>query len=94
MKISEIGVGGKIEVEGTIKSMEEPKIFNKYGKDLKLVNAMLEDDSGSIKLTLWNDEAEKVTEGSKVKIVNGYCSEFRGDKQLSAGKFGKLEVLE
>ena len=93
-KISEIAIGGKIDVEGTIKSMEEPKVFNKFGKDLTLVNAMLEDDSGSIKLALWNDDVMKVSEGCKVKIVNGYCSEYKGEKNLSPGKFGKLEVCE
>lgn len=94
MKISEINIGGKIEVEGIIKSVEEPKVFNKYGKDLTLVNAMLEDDSGSIKLALWNDDAMKVQEGSKIKISNGWCSEYKGEKNLSPGKFGKLEILE
>ena len=30
----------------------------------------------------------------KVKITNGYVSEFQGELQLTTGKFGKLEVLE
>lgn len=94
MKISEIKTGGKIDVEGTVKGMQEPKTFNKYGKDLKLVSATLEDDSGMIKVTLWNEDSEKVQEGCRVKITNGFCSEYQGEKQLSAGKFGKLDVVE
>jgi replication factor A1 len=94
MKIAEIKPGlGKIDIEADVISMEEPRTFNKYGKDLKVANAIIKDDSGEIKLTLWNDEIEKVQPGSKIKITNGYCSEFKGEKQLTAGKFGKLEVL-
>ncbi len=32
--------------------------------------------------------------GDKVHITNGYVSEFQGEKQLTTGKFGKLEVVE
>ena len=37
---------------------------------------------------------DKVKTGDKVKITNGFVSEFRGEKQLSTGRFGKLEVVE
>jgi replication factor A1 len=94
MKISELKVNqGNVEVEGVIKNISEPRTFNKYGKDLKVANAALEDDSGDIKLSLWNDDILKVKVGDKIKIVNGFVSEFNGIKQLSSGKFGKIEVL-
>lgn len=95
MKISELKIGeGKVDVEGVAKNISDVRVFNKFGRDLRVANAMLEDDSGSIKISLWNDDIDKVKEGSKIKISNGYCSEFQGEKQLSAGKFGKIEVLE
>lgn len=95
MKISEINSGqGKIDVEAEVTSVDEPREFDKYGKKLRVANAMIKDDSGEIKLTLWNDEIDKVQQGMKIKITNGYCSEFKGEKQLSAGKFGSMEVLE
>jgi replication factor A1 len=95
MKISDIKTGeGKIDVQGTITNIGETRVFNKFGRDLKVANAMLEDDSGKIKLSLWNDDIMKVKEGAQIKISNGWCSEFQGEKQLSAGKFGKIELLE
>ena len=93
-KISEIKPRmGKIEVEGRIISKEEPRTFQKFGQTGRVCNAELEDDSGKIKLTLWNDEVDAVNVDDKVKITNGYCNEFQGEKQLTAGRFGKLEVL-
>lgn len=92
--ISELKSGqGSVNVEGVIKELGEVKIINKYGRELKLCNAILEDDSGSIKLTLWNDDAARFKEGDKVKIVNGYVSEFQGDLQLTSGKFGRMEKV-
>jgi len=94
-KISEIKPReGKLEVEGKIISKEEPRTFEKFGQAGRVCNAEIEDDSGKIKLTLWNDEIDKVKEGDTVKITNGYCNEFQGEKQLTAGRFGKLEVVD
>lgn len=95
MKISELTVGqGKVDVEGVAKNIGDTRVFNKFGRELKVANAVLQDDSGNIKISLWNDEIMKVGEGKKIKITNGYCSEFQGEKQLSAGKFGKIELVD
>ena len=95
MKISDLTIGqGNVEVEGTIKEIGETKTFNKFGRDLSVANAMLEDESGSIKLTLWNDDVTRFKDGDKLKVVNGYVNEFQGEKQLTSGKFGQLEKVD
>ena len=63
-------------------------------RDFRVANAVLQDSSGSIKISLWNDDADKFKSGDKVKIDNGYASEFNGVLQLSAGKFGKIGFVE
>lgn len=94
MKISDLQSGqGNVEIEAVIKELEEPKSFNKYGRELRLRNAVIEDDSGFVKLTLWNDDVDKYGLGEKIKITNGYVNEFQGEKQLTAGKFGKIEKI-
>ncbi|MFH1307574.1 MAG: SOSS complex subunit B family protein [archaeon] len=84
-------VEGSIEAE--VMEIGETREFNKFGNIIKVANATLKDDSGTIQLSLWNDEINKVSKGDKVKVTNGYVKEFQGDPQLSAGKFGKLEVI-
>jgi replication factor A1 len=94
MKISELKAGqGKVDVECKIKSKAEPRVMEKYGKELKVANAVVADDSGEIALTLWNDDVDKVKVEDTIRITNGYVSEFNGKKQLTSGKFGKLEVV-
>ena len=94
MKISELKTNqGSVEVEGVISELGDTRAFNKYGRELKVANAILKDDSGAIKLTLWNDDVTRFKEGDKIKITNGYVGEFQGEKQLTSGKFGKIEKV-
>lgn len=94
MKISELRAGqGNVEIEGIITEIGDTRAFNKYGRELKVSNAILKDDSGAIKLTLWNDDVMRFKEGDKIKIINGYVSEFQGEKQLTSGKFGRMEKI-
>jgi len=94
MKISELNSGqGNVEVQGTIKDIGDVRIFNKYGRELKVANAILSDDSGSIKLTLWNDDVTRFKDGDIIKVSNGYVGEFQGEKQLTSGKFGRIEKI-
>jgi len=95
MKISEIQANqGSINVEGDVVEVGEVREFEKFGRVLRVSNAVLKDDSGTIKLTLWNQEIEKVHKGDKVKVTNGYARSFKDEIQLTAGKFGKIEVVD
>ncbi len=94
MKLSELKSGqGKVDIELKVKSKAEPRVMSKYGRELKVGNAVVTDESGEMKLTLWNEDVDKVNVGDTIKITSGYVSEFNGEKQLTAGKFGKLEVI-
>ena len=59
----------------------------------RIVDAVVADESGSIKLTLWNDQIDLVNVGDNVKIDNGYITSFKGEIQLNVGKFGSLKVV-
>ncbi len=94
MKISELKAGtGKVEIEAEVVSIETPREINKMGRTLRVANAELKDDSGTISLVLWNDQIEKVSVGMKVKIENGYVNEWQNKAQLTLGKFGTLTPM-
>ena len=85
---SGINVQGKIERKGEVRT-----VTTKFG-ETKVCDAYLADDSGSIKLTLWADDTEKVKDGDMVSIEGGYTTSFRNEIQLNKGrKDGKLEVI-
>ncbi len=84
---------GKVEVEAEVVDKGEIREFNKFGKAGRVCNAKIKDDSGEIALTLWNEQIDQVNVGDKIKITNGYVNEWQGEKQLTTGKFGNLEIV-
>lgn len=96
MKISDLKAGtGNVTIVATVAQKDAPReVVTKFGKRLNVANVVLKDDSGSIQMSLWGADISKVDTGDKVEISNGYVSEFRGNPQLSTGKFGKIKVLE
>ncbi len=94
MKIAELNNNSrKINITATVTEKEEPRDVNtRFGKT-RVAEAIIEDDSGNMKLVLWGDEIDGVKIGDKVKIENGYIKEWNGELQLSVGKYGKMSVL-
>ncbi|MBM3228828.1 DNA-binding protein [Candidatus Parvarchaeota archaeon] len=93
MKISEVKAGTNATVSGEVTNMDEPReVVTKFGKKMRVASATLKDDSGEMVLSLWNDDIEKVQVGAKVTVENGWVAEYKGNLQISAGKFGKLNV--
>ena len=82
-------------VEGTIESISEPRTVNlKAGGQAQVADAVLKDETGQIKLTLWDAQIKMVKAGSKVTVENGYINSFKGENSLNVGKYGKLNVVE
>ncbi len=85
---------GKVDITLKVEDKEEPRTFAKFGKEGRVCNCIASDETGKIKVTLWNEQVDMVNAGDRIKITNGYVSEWQGELQLSTGKFGQLEVVE
>lgn len=96
MNVSEIQPGMMgIRVKGTIKTIGEIReVQTKFGNRTTVANAILSDDSGEVKFTLWGDQIQKVKIGDDVEVVNGMAKEWQGEIQISVGKRGELNVLQ
>ncbi|MEM0150035.1 MAG: OB-fold nucleic acid binding domain-containing protein [Candidatus Micrarchaeaceae archaeon] len=96
MKISELKVGtSSVTIQAKVVNKDEPReVVTKYGKRLSVANITLQDDTGSIAMSLWGNDIDAVNIGDMIEVSNGYVSEFRGTPQLSTGKFGKIKVVE
>jgi replication factor A1 len=82
-------------VEGTIESISEPRTVNlKAGGQAQVADAIIKDETGQIKLTLWDAQIKMVKTGSKVTVENGYINSFKGENSLNVGKYGKLNIIE
>jgi replication factor A1 len=94
MKISELQAKqGNVDIVAEVHEVSEAKEFSKFGKAGRVANAILKDDSGEIKLSLWNEQIDTVRKGTRVHIKNGFVNEWQGEKQLTTGRQGTIEVL-
>lgn len=92
MNISELKTGMRnVSVTGKIDSVGEPRTVNlKSGGTNTVADATISDESGTIKLSLWGEDINKIQAGDRISIENGYVNTFKGENSISVGKFGKL----
>ena len=96
MKINELRDGSRrVDIEANvIQKSETREVRSKFTNEtFKVADATIEDETGTITLTLWNEQTEQVNIGDRVRIENGYIKSFRGELQLNSGKYGTLTVL-
>ena len=95
MKINEIKIGlSAVSVEAKVIDVGEIReVMTRYGKR-NVANATIEDDSGEITLSLWEDQITSVKPGDKITITGAYISEFQGKLQLNMPRSGKMEVVK
>ena len=86
----------RVDVEAQVTEISEPRevTSRRTGETLTVADAVLTDDSGSIKLTLWNEQIDQVNVNDRVKITNGYVTSWQAEIQLNVGRYGTLTVLE
>jgi replication factor A1 len=85
----------RVNVEAKIVEKGNPREVTSRFKDetYRVADARIADETGSIKLTLWNEQIDQVNVNDNVKIENGYVTSFRGEVQLNVGKYGKLTIV-
>jgi replication factor A1 len=82
-----------VNLKAKILEVAEPKhVFTRYGNHASVAKASIADESGTIKLCLWNGQIGSVSAGDTVQIEGARVSAFRGEKQMSLEKNGTLNV--
>ncbi|MFQ6012220.1 MAG: DNA-binding protein [Thermoplasmata archaeon] len=97
MKIKDLRPRNKVDsIDLTVVEKGEPRSYtSREGATGQVCDATGRDEDGdTVTVTLWNDDIERVNPNSKIRITNGWATEWQGNLQLSAGRYGKLEVLD
>ncbi len=84
-----------VNLKAKVLEVTQPKqVFTRYGNYASLAKAVIEDETGQIKLCLWNDQIDAVSAGATVQIENARTSTFKGERQLSLGKTGTVNNID
>ena len=95
LNIKELHDGMKrVNIQARVAEKSDTREVTSKFKDqtYRVATVTIADETGTVKLTLWNDQIEMVKVNDTVKIENGYVTSFRGEIQLNVGKFGILTV--
>ncbi len=97
VKVSELGPYSK-QVNTTIKVVQKGEaretVSRQDGTTHRVLDALVGDDTGTIYMTLWDDNIDKVNESDTVNVKNGYVRPFKGSMRLNIGRYGSLEPAE
>ena len=98
-RISDIGLNEAYSVIGRITGIDTIREFVKRDGSIgKVANVYVTDDSGRIKVALWDDHTkliERIDVGSLIKVIDGYAKiGYNDEVELSIGWRGKIDLLE
>ncbi len=87
-----------ITLEARVKHAFPSKSFEKGDKKGVLCNLLIEDGSGEIRLTLWNNDAkrfeqEKLERGAAIKLEGCYTTAWNDKVQLNLGFGGSFNII-
>lgn len=84
-----------VNVIAKVLSVGEPKeIPSRFGPSRKVAEVPIADESGTVVLSLWQDQIGSVAEGETIQIENGYVSLVKGHIRVNVGKYGKISKSE
>jgi replication factor A1 len=88
---------GMSQISLKAKVLEVPAaklVFTRFGNYASVANALIGDETGSIKLCLWNEQIGSISVGDMIQLENARASTYRGERQLNIGKKGTLNNIK
>jgi hypothetical protein len=84
----------RVSVEAEVlEPAESSSIRTRYGSNAVVTNVWIGDETGKVKLCLWNEPAVSLIQGDMIQIKNASVSMFRGERQLLLGRSGTMNLL-
>ena len=86
--------GVNLKVKCGTKNDEKEVVSKQTGETLRVTEALVGDESGSIYITLWNDDIDKMVSDHVYKVSNAYTTVFKTSLRLNIGKYGSFEEIQ
>jgi replication factor A1 len=87
-----------VNLRGRVLDTDSVRTFDRDdGSEGRVSNLVLGDATGRVRVTMWDERADRATElspGVSVEIVDGYVRERDGDIELHVGSRGRIDEIE
>lgn len=94
LKIDQLTSGMKnLTIHGRITKIPPGRgVMTRWGEQASISNATVADDTGSIRLSLWNNQITTFHIGDEIEIYNCYVTQFAGERQLRVKRKGRISI--
>lgn len=94
VQVKDLRIGMKnVNLKAEVVEIAEPtSVVTRFGNYASVANALISDETGKIKLCLWNEQINSISVGDNIQIENAKIYAFRGEKQVRVGKNGTLHT--
>ena len=80
-----------IHIKVTIAEISEPKkIITSKGIEHEILEAKVEDETGTMTLVLWDEKVLSLKVRDILRIGNGFVTSFKGEWRINVGKYGEI----
>jgi len=95
-RITDLKAGMKqIDLKAVVLEVPKPNMFwTRAGSQVHISNVIIGDETGTMRLSLFNQQIPLVAKGDRITVENGSVASFRGERQLRIGKSGSLSVID
>jgi len=92
-KIKDLRAGMKnVNLKVRVLEIPEPnRVYTRLGAPALVSNVLVSDETGTMRMSLWNQQISAVSEGDEINIENGRIASFRGELQLRIGRNASLK---
>jgi replication factor A1 len=97
MKVGELRTySRRVNMVAKVLEVGEPRevTSSSDGRLHQVAEALIGDSTGTVLLTLWDENIGKFHAGDVVEIENGYSGTFRGRLRLNIGKYGNIKTVD
>ncbi|WP_324756094.1 single-stranded DNA binding protein [Haloarcula montana] len=89
---------GDVTLRGLVLDTDSIRTFDRDdGSEGRVANLTLGDETGRVRVTLWDDRADRAEElsaGTAVEVVDGYVREREGSLELHVGDGGAVDEID
>ncbi len=95
-KIGELRLGMEgVNVKAKVVDVPPKKlVVTSFGNQIYVSNIKIADETGAIKLSLWNGQIDLVHVGDEVEITNCHVASFGGEPQLRINRKGAISIKQ
>jgi len=98
-QIDDLSLGlSDVNLRGRVLATDSVRTFDRDdGSEGRVANLTIGDETGRVRVTLWDERADRATEldtGTSVEVVDGYVRERDGDLELHVGSRGAVEEID